>query len=136
MIIKQKMIYRVDMQANPRLLYIFGDNEARTGSGGQAKEMRGEPNVIGIRSKRKPLYDPDAYWYEADHPRQRKLVDEDFMAVVEALKPNASGASDYKGLVIPLEGIGTGMAQLKDRSPSTLRYIEKWIANLEYNFGG
>lgn len=123
MIIYQKFIHRVDMKANPHLLYIWGDNEARFGDGGQAKEMRGEPNGIGIRTKRYPRYGSTAYWSDDDYDRQIMLIDEDFYKVLDAL-PN------YQGLVIPLEGIGTGMAELKTRAPRTLEYIERWLNKL------
>lgn len=38
-VIKQFRIYRKDIQANPHILYIFGDNLDRKGFGGQAAEM-------------------------------------------------------------------------------------------------
>jgi len=37
----QKWIERSDLQNNPEDVYIFGDNYARQGLGGQAKAMRG-----------------------------------------------------------------------------------------------
>ena len=53
-VIYQKRICRDDLRRNPNAVYIFGDNEARTGLGGQAREMRGEPNAMGIATKRSP----------------------------------------------------------------------------------
>lgn len=43
-----KYIKRQDLKSNPNTQYLFGDNLKRSGFGGQAKEMRGEPNAIGI----------------------------------------------------------------------------------------
>jgi hypothetical protein len=48
------MIYRRDLRANPESLYLFGDNTKRVGIGGQAREMRGEPNAVGIATKNAP----------------------------------------------------------------------------------
>lgn len=36
-------ITRAMLRAEPEKLFVFGDNFVRTGFGGQAKEMRGEP---------------------------------------------------------------------------------------------
>lgn len=49
-----KYITRQMMRAEPTTLFVFGDNLAQVGYGGQAKEMRGEPNAVGIPTKRKP----------------------------------------------------------------------------------
>ena len=47
-----KVITRDKIKENPDVLYLFGDNLLRKGLGGQAKEMRGEPNTLGIVSKK------------------------------------------------------------------------------------
>lgn len=130
MIIYQKFIYRTDMQANPEVRYLWGDNELRKGVGGQAKEMRGEPNGIGIRTKKAPGFDDRDLWHDKDYYRQKKLLDEDFLKAIDAINQN-------RVIIVPYEGIGTGFARLKDNAPKTLRYIEKWIDVLkEYKNGG
>ena len=125
MIIFQKFIYREDMQANPNIFYLFGDNEKRYGNGGQAHQMRGEPNAIGIRTKKAPLYDDWVYWSDEDYDRQVALVNEDMQKVWDRVKFGHH-------IIIPLDGLGTGMSQLNTRAPKTLLYIEKWIKNLQY----
>ena len=50
----QERITRADLRANPDTLYVFGDNMRRRGMGGQAAEMRGEPNAVGIPTKWRP----------------------------------------------------------------------------------
>ena len=122
-VIYQKFIYRADMQANSECLYLWGDNEARKGVGGQAKEMRDEPNGIGIRTKKAPLYDESAYWSDKFFERQVGLIDEDFYIIDRELPK-------YKALVIPLDGIGTGMAQLTKRAPKTLQYLNDKLMDL------
>ena len=47
-----KVITRDKIKENPDVLYLFGDKLLRKGLGGQAKEMRGEPNTLGIVSKK------------------------------------------------------------------------------------
>tara|TARA_Y100000034_G_scaffold87336_1_gene104761 strand:- start:4060 stop:4287 length:228 start_codon:yes stop_codon:yes gene_type:complete len=61
MIIYQDKIFRGDLIANPNRTYLFGDNFIRKGYGGQAKEMRGEPNAYGIVTKRFPSMDKKAF---------------------------------------------------------------------------
>jgi hypothetical protein len=53
-LIFQEWITRKDLRENPDKRYVFGDNVERRGYGGQAKEMRGEPNAIGVVTKWAP----------------------------------------------------------------------------------
>lgn len=47
-------VTRADVRANPDKIFIFGDNLAGRGFGGQAKEMRGEENAVGVPTKKLP----------------------------------------------------------------------------------
>ncbi len=47
-----KKYTRAYIRAHPDWLFVFGDNMMRRGFGGQAAEARGEPNAIGIATKR------------------------------------------------------------------------------------
>jgi hypothetical protein len=128
-ILFQKMIYKADLRANPTVKYLFGDNEQRKGNGGQAKEMRDEPNAVGIRTKAAPGIDGEAYWNEVseeDFLRFAELIDEDFIPVYHGIIHGHNPR-----VVIPLDGLGTGLAQLEKRAPCTLSYIEKWIKALK-----
>ncbi|MCR9270652.1 MAG: hypothetical protein NXH72_11730 [Hyphomonadaceae bacterium] len=44
-IIRQTWITRDDLRANRGLVYVYGDNAARDGRRGLARQMRGEPNA-------------------------------------------------------------------------------------------
>lgn len=46
--IRQTWITRDDLRANRDLVYVFGDNAAREGQRGLARQMRGEPNAHAI----------------------------------------------------------------------------------------
>lgn len=59
-------ISRDMLRREPATLWAFGDNLARAGLGGQAAEMRGEPNAVGIPTKHAPRRDPGAYFTDAD----------------------------------------------------------------------
>lgn len=125
-IIKQHRIYRQDLQANPEVLYIFGDNLQRRGYGGQAKEMRGEPNSIGIATKRRMEYGtPDCYFHDSEKGAMGILVEE-FMETCRRIH-NAKP----KAVIIPLDGIGTGLARLPEFAPVLLEYINVSLKQLE-----
>jgi len=112
----QKWIRRADLRANPEKFYVFGDNEARVGLGGQAAEMRGEPNAFGVAT----LKAPGRFWTDADIERQNKVLTADFWPIANLLN---SGAT----VVFPEDGIGTGLAQLEKRAPRTWAHLQKWL---------
>jgi DNA polymerase elongation subunit (family B) len=124
-IIKQKFITRADIQANPDKIYVFGDNDTREGMGGQAKEMRGEPNSFGIRTKKAPLYDPEVYYTDAEYSDNIKKINEDILRL----------RNDFvlkgKTIVFPEDGIGTGMAKLKENAPKTFKFLNAVLKYLE-----
>ena len=123
-LIYQSRIVRNDLKANPNIFYVFGDNAERRGMGGQAKEMRGEPNAFGIITKRSPkefLDDTDHDWVAASW-------DNDFNTLKAHLRVG-------RHVIIPLFGIGTGLAQLPIKAPrlwdeliSNMKELEQWTA--------
>lgn len=119
-IISQSRIYRADLKANPNVLYAFGDNEQRWGLGGQAAEMRGEPNAVGIAT----LAAPGQFWSDAHAAHQCAVIDKDMSPLFEALR-------NGELVVFPLDGVGTGLAELERRSPLTFAHLQKRIAELK-----
>lgn len=119
-VIFQKWISRVDLKANPNVLYVFGDNMERAGLGGQAKEMRGEHNAIGIATKWAPNMNEDAFFKDSDFDIVKDQIDLDFTRL-----------EDHDGVVvIPLDGLGTGLSELPIRAPKIYAYINQKIRNL------
>ena len=117
---KLDFVSRKHIKANPDTLFLFGDNDAREGFGGQAKEMRGEPNSVGIRTKSLPSMGTDAFWTDATLDENIKKIDEDF-ARVEA----------HKGkVVIPSKGLGTGLSELAKKAPKTFAYLQERLDSL------
>lgn len=112
--IYQHRIHRRDLQLNPEVLYVFGDNEIRKGYGGQAAECRDEPNAVGIRTKRFPFSTlDDAYWSDNEYDRNCRMIDEDMQSIFA-----------YDGVVVyPADGVGTGLSELDTRAPRTLAYL-------------
>ena len=124
-VIRERFISRSMVKAMPETLFVFGDNIARRGMGGQAGAMRGEPNTIGVPTKWKPERTPDAYFSDADGAlaQVRDPIIQAFQQIEAAL---AAG----RNVVIPADGLGTGLAQLPTRAPGIHRAIERRIANL------
>lgn len=116
MIVYQTRIFRDDLRANPEVLYVFGDNLERSGMGGQAGEMRGEPNAVGIATKKSPGGKPWDYFNDAEVVHNTAVIYRDFSRAEEHLERGGV-------VVVPAAGIGTGLSQMPERCPLTFTVI-------------
>ena len=124
---KMKWITRDIVRANPDKLFLFGDNFKRAGYGGQAKEMRGEPNTFGIAVKFTPSRDEKAFFTEkGGHAGNCGQIDLEFNRLANTIRDG-----HYTTVVIPSDGIGTGLAELDKRAPKTFAYLQEKLAELE-----
>ena len=120
MVTKQKFITRQDIRDNPDKIYLFGDNLHGVGFGGQARQMRGEPNAIGIPTKKNAnMYDRD-FFTDEEYEQNIKAIDKAFNRIPK-------GAD----IVISEAGLGTGLAQLDTRAPKTFAYLMDRLTKLE-----
>ena len=117
-------ITRQMVRDHPDWYFIFGDNLDRRGLGGQAKEMRGEPNAIGIVTKRWPSRDSDAYFTDEDFPAFKAASSGAFARIRAHLEAGGT-------VVFPSDGIGTGRADLERRAPRIWASLQRAIAKLE-----
>ncbi len=114
---ERKVITRDMLRAEPNTLFAFGDNMKERGLGGQAKEMRGEPNAVGIPTKWEPTKAERAFFINSDLPAVEGLI----RARLQIL----SNHMTFGGKVVwPKDGIGTGLAELQKRAPAIWRLIE------------
>lgn len=121
-VIRQKYITRWDLQKNQNTYYMFGDNMLRKGLGGQAGQMRGEPNAIGVPTKWKPLMSEDAFF------RDEYLQNSDVGEVIkEAFLLAEEKLSQGHDVVIPEDGLGTGLSDLANKAPQILELINGYI---------
>lgn len=104
-------ITRNMLRAEPDAIFVFGDNAKRYGLGGQAKEMRGEPNALGVAT----LYEPGMY-YRAGDPIATAIVAGDLATLAAKI---ARGATVY----VPSDGLGTGLARLPESAPTLANLI-------------
>jgi len=107
---------REQIKAAPDTLYIFGDNFERKGFGGQAAEARGEPNAVGIPTKRAPSMRPDAFMTDADLERLKAEA----RPALDRLRRHLDAGGD---VVMPDAGIGTGLAQMATRAPACWSWL-------------
>ncbi|WP_439357738.1 hypothetical protein [Bradyrhizobium sp. DASA03007] len=114
----QKFIRRQDLRNNRDKFYVFGDNVLRIGYGGQAREMRGESNAIGVVTKWAPSNNTTDFF--DDDPSCWARVTEDLTKVARLL---AQGET----VIVPEDGIGTGLAQLPRRAPKLDAFIKAWF---------
>ena len=119
-----KFITRAMLRAEPDTLFVFGDNMKRRGLGGQAKDMRGEPNAVGIPTKIAPGMKPADFFTDDDFERAR--------VEIETAAKRLSDHIETRGKVVwPEDGIGTGLAQLPERAPWIWKLLEQVRLTLE-----
>jgi hypothetical protein len=128
MIIHQKFVNREDLQANPKILYLFGDNTIRRGYGGQAGSMRGEPNAIGVRTKNLPNNTAKAFFSDANYDNNCDMIDADLVPVWAHLKAGGH-------VVIPLDGLGTGLSDLPNKAPDTNEFLVGRLKQMCEDYG-
>jgi len=122
---RMKSITRRYVRANRDKLFLFGDNLERRGYGGQAAAMRGEPNAVGIPTKKKPSIGPVAFFTDAEFEQNKAAIDRAFATIAEAVTDSS------RAIVIPSDGLGTGRAELQKRAPKTFAYLQKRLGELE-----
>ena len=122
-VIYQKWIYRADLAANPDALYLFGDNFARKGLGGQAAECWGMPNAVGLATKHRPTNEESAFLGDGDR--------DCFLAEIARAKRVLIPHLEKGGVVvIPADGLGTGRGGLPERAPMLYQDVLRFIALL------
>jgi flagellar hook-associated protein FlgK len=114
-----------DVKKQSDKVFVFGDNNARVGKGGQAI-IRDLPNSVGIRTKKGPSTKPAAYYNDSEFESNKKNILEDVLNV----KKIAMGG---KTIVFSSGGYGTGLASLKQKAPKTFDYLN-FLLKEHFNF--
>jgi hypothetical protein len=111
-----------DVKANPNKIYVFGDNMIRRGTGGQA-QIRNNPNAMGITTKIFPTNDDNAFMSDSDFASNKSFIDKDIAKI----------KADGRTVVLPKDGLGTGLAKLKEKAPKTYAYLKQKLLE-EFGF--
>lgn len=130
-IIRQKWITRNDLKNNRDKLYVFGDNMVREGYGGQAASMRGEPNSFGIPTKWYPNNATESFFSDDQFKTDSTL----WWALYGAFSHLKQILEQNHTVVIPSDGLGTGLSRLPELAPTIAAYIDGCIAELEEAYG-
>lgn len=123
-IVKVSRYVRADAKANPNVLFVFGDNVERVGYGGQAGAMRGEPNAVGIATKWTPGMSPGDFFDDAELEDASRVISQDIAPLRAYL---ACGGV----VVMPADGLGTGLSELPTRAPKVYAYLQQQLKELE-----
>ena len=126
-IIMKEQIEKADVFFNKNHLFVFGDNDVRKGFGGLAKEVRGSPNSAGIRVKKYPSMSHDSFYNDGEFNEQKKKIDKDIEDIVDR-------SIEYEYLVFPKSPIGSGRANLPNKSPRTYKYLMEKLKVLGINY--
>ena len=103
--IEERLFTEKLLRANPEKIYVFGDNMKRYGKRGQAV-IRDEPNTYGIATKRYPSMDNWAFFSDKE---------DEFDCVICDLRGLYKWSKTHT-IVFPAAGIGTGLADMENRS--------------------
>lgn len=102
------------VQENPDKIFVFGDNLEEYGKGGQAI-IRDCQNSFGIPTKRKPSMSKDSFF--SDQEDEFKIVENKLR---DLFKLN-------KEIVFPVDGLGTGLAKMEEKSPLLFKRMNEII---------
>lgn len=112
------------VSSNKNKIFVFGDNNARVGKGGQAT-IRGLENTVGIRTKKGPSKKEVAFYTDKEFADNKSRIDEDILNIKKLLILGNT-------IVFSKNGYGTGLASLKQKAPKTFDYL---CESLKFNFG-
>lgn len=114
-------------KANPKKLYVFGDNTMRYGEGGQA-QIRTAENSIGIATKLLPSMEENSFF--DDSYEQYMIVADDIKNMLVKFKDG-----NYETLVLPADGFGTGLSKMPEKSPALFKWLHEILSevlNIDY----
>lgn len=115
-------VSRKAVEANPKFLFVFGDNLTR--EAGSKSATRGEPNLVGVPTKFFGGDEDKAYFKDTDYKIVAKKWDEIFARLSQHLQQGGV-------VVIPHGGIGTGRAKLKEKAPALWQLLQLKLELLE-----
>ena len=119
-----KILTPVYIRKHPNTLFVFGDNDMRTGKGGQAVN-RDEPNAIGIRTKHKPTTNADAYYTDDNYTENIRKMQEDLDNIKRL-------SADYESVYF-MQGIGEGRAKLEEKAPKTYAWLKNNLSKNNFS---
>jgi hypothetical protein len=104
-----------DVRKNPNWLFVFGDNDIGVGIGGQAI-IRNQVNVCGIPTKKSPSNHPSAFYTDNELEQNKQKISRAISKLVVLSR-------NYEYIILPEDGLGTGLADLPRKAPLTYQFL-------------
>jgi hypothetical protein len=115
-----------DVREYSDYLFIFGDNDVKKGKRGQAI-IRDEPNAAGIPTKKFPTNMSTSFYSDREYEKNIIKIDKAIENILFRVKNEG-----YKGVMLPKDGLGTGLAKLNVYAPKTLEYLNNKISGFYF----
>lgn len=103
------------VKENKNFYFVFGDNLNKTGHGGQAI-IRDYPNTIGIPTKKYPSNHHKSFMTDNEFEENKNAIDQSFRKIELRIREGYY-------IVLPRNGLGTGLAKLEEKAPKTNKYL-------------
>jgi hypothetical protein len=117
------MVTRDRVRAGKLFLFAFDDDEHRQTEAGLAAQCRGEPNAVGIRTRRTAAAEAAAAWRDDDLLRHQAMLDADFAILISWVE--AGGP-----VFLPKAGLGMLPPRMMDTAPRTFLFLQKKVKEL------
>ena len=106
---------------NPNSLIVFGDNLTGKGKKGQAM-IRDCVNSYGVPTKRLPSMEEGSFFSD---------LESEYNLVKERLLNLCTEHKEGKEIILPVNKIGSGLADLQNKSPKIYKMIESFYKAVE-----
>lgn len=107
-------------------IFIYGDNDIHKGKGGQAI-IRDQKNSMGIPTKKFPNNNYSSFYNDDEYEQNKLKIKKAVIDILKKLKTNKK----YIGIILPKDGLGTGLSKLPSKAPKTYKYLLNIINKLK-----
>lgn len=112
-VVVQEEWYSIEQcRANPRSIYVFGDNLLRVGEAGQAS-IRSCNNAVGIATKKKPSMEKSSFFSDTEYDKLESFLKKEMGKIIAIMF-----SDNLDTLVFPKDGLGTGLSKLPQMAPN------------------
>lgn len=115
-----------DTKKYSNYIFIYGDNDIHKGKGGQAI-IRDQKNAMGIPTKKLPNNNYNSFYNDDEYEQNKLKIKKAVIDILVKLKTN----KQYIGIILPKDGLGTGLSKLPSKAPRTYKYLLNIINKLK-----
>lgn len=107
-----------EVKKHPDWLFVYEDNDSHLENEG-IQGIHYQKNAVGIPTRKIPNHREYSYYTDREYLCNKKKIFDAIKLINEKLIKEY-----YVSLVIPINGFGTGYAQLDKRAPKTFSYLK------------